>query len=204
MKKLDRRVRRTRRMLAEALVDLALESSYDEISIRKLTDRADVGYATFYRHFKSKDELLQFLVESAANDLWKTIEAVDSQRDAVEAMFQHVRSIPQVYRLFVSLPESNPARKMIRAQFMTYLNARYEPRKGANVPPEVAFSHIIQSATGLLSWYLDNIEAYTPQELTAMYSDLIGREAIALSLVRRARSSLQLVADEADSDIKNQ
>lgn len=54
----DRRVRRTKQRLKDALMDLLARRDYDEITIRDLTRRADVGRSTFYSHFASKEELL--------------------------------------------------------------------------------------------------------------------------------------------------
>jgi AcrR family transcriptional regulator len=45
--KTDPRVRRTRRLLREALVSLILEKDYASISIKDITDRAEVAYITF-------------------------------------------------------------------------------------------------------------------------------------------------------------
>ncbi|NCF69861.1 MAG: TetR/AcrR family transcriptional regulator, partial [Chloroflexi bacterium] len=45
----DRRIRRTRRLLEAALLDLVDEQPYPSITIRDITDRADIGYATFFR-----------------------------------------------------------------------------------------------------------------------------------------------------------
>lgn len=54
----DRRVRRTRRRLKEALMDLMREKGYGRITVQELTERADVARSTFYAHFGSKDDLL--------------------------------------------------------------------------------------------------------------------------------------------------
>lgn len=54
----DRRVRRTKQRLKDALMGLLAQRDYDEITIRDLTRRADVGRSTFYSHFASKEELL--------------------------------------------------------------------------------------------------------------------------------------------------
>jgi AcrR family transcriptional regulator len=54
----DRRVRRTRHRLKEALLELIEEREYEAISIREISDRADVGRSTFYSHFASKEDLL--------------------------------------------------------------------------------------------------------------------------------------------------
>lgn len=58
MKKPDRRVIRTRRALAYALIMLALEQGCESLTIRMVTERAVVGYSTFYRHYQSLDDLL--------------------------------------------------------------------------------------------------------------------------------------------------
>jgi len=54
----DRRVRRTRRQLKEALLELLQKRSYETITVQAIIDRADVGRSTFYSHFPSKEALL--------------------------------------------------------------------------------------------------------------------------------------------------
>lgn len=54
----DRRVRRTQRQLREALVSLILERGWDAVTVRDVTERADVGRSTFYVHYADKEALL--------------------------------------------------------------------------------------------------------------------------------------------------
>jgi AcrR family transcriptional regulator len=54
----DRRVQKTRTLLHEALVSLIREKPYDEIVVKEILDRANVGRSTFYTHYRNKDELL--------------------------------------------------------------------------------------------------------------------------------------------------
>lgn len=54
----DRRVRRTRGRLHEALASLIHEKPYDDIVVKEILARADVGRTTFYAHFRDKEELL--------------------------------------------------------------------------------------------------------------------------------------------------
>ncbi|TMS00617.1 TetR/AcrR family transcriptional regulator [Nonomuraea basaltis] len=54
----DRRVRRTRRAVQEALVALILEKGYDAVTVTDIIDRADVGRSTFYAHFTDKQHVL--------------------------------------------------------------------------------------------------------------------------------------------------
>src|SRR5215475_7662357 len=54
----DRRIQKTQKLLHEALGSLIREKPYDEIVVKEILDRANVGRSTFYTHFRDKDELL--------------------------------------------------------------------------------------------------------------------------------------------------
>jgi AcrR family transcriptional regulator len=54
----DRRVRRTRRALADALLSLLTEKRYEDVTVQDILDRADIGRSTFYAHFVDKDSLM--------------------------------------------------------------------------------------------------------------------------------------------------
>jgi len=66
----DRRVRKTRRQLREALIELMLERGWDGVSVRDVCERADVGRSTFYVHFADKENLLL----SGFDDLHRAME----------------------------------------------------------------------------------------------------------------------------------
>lgn len=57
-KAVDRRVRRTRALLQNALIQLLEEKPLAKIQIKEITERADVSRQTFYLHFETKEELL--------------------------------------------------------------------------------------------------------------------------------------------------
>lgn len=54
----DRRIRRTRGLLHQAMAALLHEKSWDDIVVKEILARADVGRSTFYTHFADKDALL--------------------------------------------------------------------------------------------------------------------------------------------------
>lgn len=55
----DRRVRRTRRLLKESLLELMKRKRFSEISARDVTDCADMNRSTFYLHYTDTVQLLQ-------------------------------------------------------------------------------------------------------------------------------------------------
>ena len=54
----DRRVRRTRGLLQDALLTVMARKGYDAVTVQDIIDEADVGRSTFYAHFLDKDDLL--------------------------------------------------------------------------------------------------------------------------------------------------
>lgn len=59
---MDLRKERTLKYLSESLVELMGEKPLAQITVSEICDSAMVRRATFYRHFKSKDELLSFVL----------------------------------------------------------------------------------------------------------------------------------------------
>jgi len=60
----DRRVRRTRQLLREALLGLIQEKGFEALTVQDIIDRANVGRSTFYAHFTNKEDLLRSGLEA--------------------------------------------------------------------------------------------------------------------------------------------
>src|SRR5271168_2583996 len=59
---LDPRIRRTRRLLLDALRRLLEEKEFDKISIQDITEAATLNRATFYAHYPDKFALLEEMI----------------------------------------------------------------------------------------------------------------------------------------------
>jgi len=79
--KVDPRVRRTRRLLRDALVSLILEKDLASISIKEITERAEVAYITFFRNYESLDQLLMEVLDEGLGELLNRIETLAKQSD---------------------------------------------------------------------------------------------------------------------------
>lgn len=64
-KGVDPRVKRTRKLLQQALMELFREKSFASISIQDITERATVNRATFYAHFPDKYALLDSIIRES-------------------------------------------------------------------------------------------------------------------------------------------
>ena len=71
MKLEDRRVRRTKQLIKQSLIELMHEKPFKDITVKDITERADLNRGTFYLHYvdiydllsKIEDETLQAIEE---------------------------------------------------------------------------------------------------------------------------------------------
>ncbi len=61
-KKLDPRIKRTRQLLQQALIELMAEKSFQAITVQDIAERATVNRVTFYAHFEDKYALLEYTI----------------------------------------------------------------------------------------------------------------------------------------------
>jgi AcrR family transcriptional regulator len=106
--KIDRRKQRTRQLLRESLQVLILEQGYDAITIQEITDHANLGRATFYLHYRDKDELLVDALETMFDQLVQQIDRLSPQHilelEAPPSLiaFRHVQVHHDLYRVMLS------------------------------------------------------------------------------------------------------
>jgi AcrR family transcriptional regulator len=60
----DLRVRRTRKLISDALIDLTKEKGFAAVTVRDIAERAGINRATFYRHYQDKFDLLDRYAEA--------------------------------------------------------------------------------------------------------------------------------------------
>ena len=78
-KPVDRRVRKTKRQLRLALMQLMSEKNVKDISVRELAAIADINRGTFYIHYKDVYDLLSQLEEEMAQGLIKVCQAHNAE-----------------------------------------------------------------------------------------------------------------------------
>lgn len=68
-KKTDRRVRRTKLLLTNALVSLLETKTLKDISVKELCDKADINRGTFYLHYKDIYDMMNQIETDILNQL---------------------------------------------------------------------------------------------------------------------------------------
>lgn len=172
----DRRVRRTRHLLIEALIQLIIERGYEELSVQEILDRADVGRSTFYAHFRDKDDLLYATFERL-----RTVLGLPAAGDPLPdlatlslTLFRHTDGQGALYRAMAGRPSGARLILFVHELLSEYVQ-RHLAHRGAEmpVPVEVAAQYYVSALLGLLTWWLDAPRGYSAEEMDAMFRRLV-------------------------------
>jgi len=187
-KKVDRRVLRTRKQLSAALLELMQEVSFDEITIKDITERADMNRATFYLHYGTKEELLYSSLEGRFDQLVQRIEEdISSNPDRPvwsddcydRLVFEHVADHVDLYKVIL---DSNGFGGIIH-QIIDYIAAvalrntvaYYGPQKDGEIPHEISSRFVAGAMFSLIVWWIRNDLPYSSAEMAGMCHQLISK-----------------------------
>ena len=179
----DRRVRRTQKLLGEALIAEAREKGYKNITIQDVTKRADVGYRTYFRHYTGLDELLISIAQDRLDQIYEILDLpqlgnlpgdpVDHFQGIGHKIFQHIEN-NQVNIRFLLLDDSV---RFVFVPVMSRATERLEvflsnlPQE--NIPASLAANHIITSVFSLIRWWLENDNQPSSREMGDIFTDLV-------------------------------
>ncbi|MCD8364320.1 MAG: TetR/AcrR family transcriptional regulator [Clostridiales bacterium] len=113
-KKPDRRIKKTRKSLYDAFYNLLKRKDYSDITVRELTEEADLTRKTFYLHYNTLNDLLR--------------EFLSAQYDRLQGMLGEVNMFSEEFSypdFFTHLTELLGERRELVQKLMNDNNARY-------------------------------------------------------------------------------
>ncbi|MEZ5959966.1 MAG: TetR/AcrR family transcriptional regulator [Hyphomonadaceae bacterium] len=171
---IDRRVARTRVLLAEALMSLGAERGLEAIEINDLVEEAGIARSTFYAHFAGKDD---FLIRSFVNMLAATENAHRAaypDRTEVlpsKALFQHVNDARdfalRVAKSEIFAHQMAAGEAKLREIAETNI-ARLRPDWSADQTREASI-YIAGGFIGLLRWWMQSGLKQSPDQMQAAF-----------------------------------
>ncbi|MUT67427.1 TetR/AcrR family transcriptional regulator [Paenibacillus sp. NEAU-GSW1] len=179
----DRRIRRTRNMLLEALMDLIIEKGYDAITIQDIIDRANVGRTTFYSHFQDKEQLLlgsidqlrEFLKEQCSMHSLST-ESGGHRFSFSLAMLQHVQGNRLIFRAVVGKQSGvlvlYHIKRMLTEIAREEISALLPSSTSSKIPQDVAIEFVVNTFWSILAWWMEQNNPYSAVEMDQMFHTL--------------------------------
>lgn len=108
--KIDRRIKYTKMLLKDSLVELMREHTISKISVKMLCEKADINRSTFYAHYTDQFDLLSKLEQEVIAEFKKQIEKhefQDHNAETVQGLNDILMYISQNADLFTVLLSEN-------------------------------------------------------------------------------------------------
>ena len=183
----DPRVRRTRKLLQDALVELIGDQSFESITVRDIARAATVNHATFYRHYQDKYHLAQAVFTEAFDSMALALGSPDKQlEDAANSpdfqnawtfLFKHVADHARLYRALFNESSNTEFIRRIRSYFASIAKDRMETRvklrtgagtlRGAVKRPksDIPYTLIANLLIGTIAWWLEDGQQYDSDQV---------------------------------------
>jgi len=170
----ETRKQRTRAALRAALLHLLADKEFDQILISDITRQAKVGYATFFRHYSAKEDVLsEIAAEEIAGLLGMSIpvmQASDSANSCI-ALCRYVDDRRSLWRTLLAGGAAASVRKEFVRQALEWLEDNSPPRN--TVPIELGTVCSAGSTIDALAWWLDRGDKYSVEEIADFINRLI-------------------------------
>ncbi|TCP39057.1 TetR family transcriptional regulator [Tamaricihabitans halophyticus] len=180
----DRRTRRTKRLLKDALVQLVLEGGYEGVTVEDITEHADISRATFYKYYKDKPTLLEAIVSDILDELRDRLAplSLESSRGftgkPVLELFRHGLEERDAYRMILRGEGNGSAlRTFIERRVASATNV-FTARAAhfgvdVRIDPHVLARAWVGEQLTVLQWWLESDPPpMTPEEVTSMLLEL--------------------------------
>jgi AcrR family transcriptional regulator len=169
------RLRRTQKLLREALIELIEERGFDSLTIGELTERAMVSRAAFYRNYQDKYALVEQIFEEAVSALLAAIGDLGREHppEIWVKFFEHIAEYERLYRALLGKKGSPWFVWKMRAALAGLLKERGQLPHGPNASDRPLHSFSDGFVTDLVSalfveaitWWLEQGRPYTPREI---------------------------------------
>lgn len=183
----DRRVRKTHKLLHQALMSLVLEKKYESITVQEILDRADVGRSTFYMHFGDKDELLRdglhYLSDFLRSAHQASTEVPGKSHEGIVGfglpMFEHANEYRLVIRALLGSAAETVVRHHIQSILVSIVSQgvktemqRHKRVRGP-ISAELLTHFIVSTYISALIWWLGSKNPLPPKEIDAAFRQLV-------------------------------
>ena len=197
--KVDRRILRTRISLRNALLMLIKEKDFDFISVEEITDRANLGRATFYLHYKDKEDLLldefreiastrAHLFSDIPISIWRFNQDTLNNSNAdmpimpFLLIFEHLSQNADLYRILIKGKNSQriilQLREIIVQTISEIINKEVVTESSKTrfelpeIPIELLGAYFSGAMMSSISWWLDQAIPPQPVEMADMFHSL--------------------------------
>jgi AcrR family transcriptional regulator len=184
----DARVERSLRALRVAIAELLTERTFSDITVQQIIDRAGVARATFYAHFRNKDDVLYSSYERMFQGMEAHLDRAPSRPPRLAPMAELLTHLGESTTVFASLKASDRLEPIwnLGTDFLAdMIERRMEQFGGMPVmDPRLAARMLAGACVEMTKWWLDHPGQLSAQEMDANFHTMARRVCSAPGVVR--------------------
>ena len=179
---MDRRQRRTREAIFGAFTRLLSKKDFNQITVGEIIEAADVGRATFYSHFETKDFLLKEFCEELFCHIFDTenknsrdhrhIFDCNGSDSVFLHLFEHLQKNDNNILSLLSCRNNELFlgyfRNSLEGLIESHLHL-FESKRNKTVPPHFWKHHIASTLVETIRWWTDNGMEQSAETITEYF-----------------------------------
>lgn len=178
---MDRRQRKSREAILHAFTKLLSKKNFSHITVSEIIDEADVGRATFYSHFETKDFLLKELCRELFCHIFDEEHGECEHRhiftcDAPNDVFLHLAGHIEKNDNHILDLLSSENNELFLSYFKEELKALVKSQgellstdKSDKLPQDFLLNHICATFVETIRWWVDNKMKLSVDEITKYF-----------------------------------
>lgn len=179
---MDRRQKKTREAVFNALSTLLETKSYNHITVQEIIDEANIGRSTFYAHFETKDSLLDAMCEEFFGHVFSAVLAAEKHHDfskdnrTLSDKLTHLLCHLKEQQRDITAVLSSESSTLFIRYFKTYLNRLFEEYAdcaSSDIPKDFVMNHYVSGFIQAVQWWVGEQMATKPEDLVYYYLSLI-------------------------------
>ena len=188
MKKEDLRTKRTRKMILEAFINLVEEKGYEHVTVSDIANQAMINRATFYAHFKDKQDVYDYIFKEAVAQFMIVLAPVQLGRTnqlqlhAIEQIITHIFEKIQENRVFFKTVLNAHGNEQLRKQISQILRSTYANifeqveirEKDFIVPIDFIIEYMSSTFMASLHWWINQEISFSPKQMAQLIIKLVG------------------------------
>ncbi|MHC5226705.1 TetR/AcrR family transcriptional regulator [Enterococcus sp. LJL99] len=187
-KKTDLRIQRTNKMILEAFFKLVEEKGYDSVTIQDIADEAMINRATFYAHFKDKQDLYEKIFDLAVEAFTSVLDLeqlVIGRRIKVKQiefiLTQIYINIHKNKKFFLTIMDGS-SNELLRKKLASIIYEKYKDiflklritENDIEVPMDFIIEYMTSIFVGTLHWWITSDTDMAPNDLARLVIKLVG------------------------------
>lgn len=167
----DRRVKRTKKALRDALLSLLEKKPITEISVTELTTLADVNRATFYFYYTDLLDMLQQIQNEAyqsfkevISESTPSITTIEGFTDYAESLLTYCKEHETLVKFIIKNDTNNQLYKQIQTLMLNNIPNSKEVFD-VNNPARYSTNYILNAMVGIMIDWMDEGMKIPPHEL---------------------------------------